>query len=336
MKSTTTEKKIIHIFSLMQKLYAGEELYPQNERLLNMLGVNERTLRRYLEDIYRLYGHILICEKKQKYINGKKVLVYRTPNPEQDVSKILRFFLEESNELSWILTLIHENNPALLKKLSVLEKKTIEESIVQDKEIFLFKSNPFEDLQNGQAKLFSQLITAVKNKEYRTIQYHYDQEEIFENVKCLKLIFTSNNWYIAIETAFETLRLLRVAFIKDICYADKTTYHVHTLVKYRHYFQSMQNAMSLQGVPLKIAILKASPSISRYFADDMKPFFTSQKFIQKQSDDSIVFSVDYTQSLEILPFVKSWLPDLEIIEPKELRDVYLADLQKAMSSIVTL
>lgn len=334
MKSTTTEKKIIHIFSLMQKLHAGEELYPQSERLLDELGVNERTLRRYLEDIYRLYGHIIVSEKKQKYLNGKKILVYRTSNPEQDISKILRFFLEETNELSWILTLIEENNPSLFQKLSVPEKEAIEKSVTQDKEIFLFKSNPFENLQNGQAKLFLGLKTAVKNREYRTIVYHYEKVELLENVKCLKLVFTNNNWYIAVETALEELRLLRIAFIKEVRYAQKTTYQAHTLAKYRYYFETMQNAMSLQGVALKTAILKASPYVSRYFMSEMKPFFASQKFIETQNDGSIVFSVDYTQTLEILPFVKHWLPDLEILEPKELKDAYAQDLKKALSSII--
>ncbi|QIR75246.1 WYL domain-containing protein [Sulfurospirillum diekertiae] len=331
MKSTTTEKKIIHIFTLMQKLYEGEELYPQNERILDELGVNERTLRRYLEDIHRLYGDILVSEKKQKYLHGKKVSVYRVPNKEQDISKTLRFFLEESNELSWILTLINENNPRFLKQLSLSEKEAIEQAIAQDKEVFLFKSNPFENLQDEHERLFSQLKIAVKHHEYRTIIYRYDNEETVESVKCLKLIFTNNNWYLAIETANEELRLLRIAFIKEVRYSAKTTYQKHVLAKYRYYFESMQNAMSLQGVALKTAVLKASPSIRRYFLKEMKPFFASQKFIEAPSDGSVIFSVDYTQPIEILPFVKQWLPELEILEPKELRILYKTELQKALA-----
>lgn len=332
MKSTTTEKKIIHMFGLMQKLYEGEEIYPQNERLLEEFGVDERTLRRYLDDISKLYGHIIVCEKKQKYINGKKINVYRTVNPDTDISKALRFFLEESNELSWILTLINDNNPSLLKKLSISEKEIIEKSVIQDKDIFLFKSNPFENLQNEQALIFSQLKTAVKNHEYKTIKYHYNQEEMLENVKCLKLIFVNNNWYIAIETLEEELRLLRIAFIKQVQYTiGKSSYQKHTLAKYRHYFETMQNAMSLQGVALKTAIVKAKPKISHYFSKEMKPFFTSQKYIETLCDGAIVFSLDYTQPLEILPFIKQWLPNLEILEPKELQELYKADLMEALS-----
>lgn len=55
-----------------------------------------------------------------------------------------------------------------------------------------------------------------------------------------------------------------------------------------------------------------------------------------QNDGSVVFSVDYTQVLEILPFVKQWLPELEILEPKELKDAYAEDLRKALSPILGL
>lgn len=56
---------------------------------------------------------------------------------------------------------------------------------------------------------------AVKNHEYRTIVYEYDQVEHLENVKCLKIIFTNNNWYLAIETQEDMFRLLRISFINS-------------------------------------------------------------------------------------------------------------------------
>ena len=37
-------------------------------------------------------------------------------------------------------------------------------------------------------------------------------------------------------------------------------------------------------------------------------------------DGSVEFSVEYTQSIEILPFVKKWLPDLKILFPLSLKE----------------
>ena len=59
--------------------------------------------------------------------------------------------------------------------------------------------------------------------------------------------------------------------------------------------------------------------IKKYFKKNMKKFFPSQKFIE-ENEDGIVFEISYTQPLEILPFIKRWLPNMEIIEPKELKE----------------
>ncbi len=78
------------------------------------------------------------------------------------------------------------------------------------------------------------------------------------------------------------------------------------------------------------ATLKASPAIARYFQPDMKKFFTSQQFLSEQEDGSVLFTLRYTQPLEILPFVQKWLPDLVILEPAELREAYRKKLQQAV------
>ena len=63
----------------------------------------------------------------------------------------------------------------------------------------------------------------------------------------------------------------------------------------------------------------------------MKPFFKSQKFIQKNSDGSIEFYVSYTQTLEILPFIKQWSPSIQILEPKALIETYTEELEAALT-----
>ena len=79
--------------------------------------------------------------------------------------------------------------------------------------------------------------------------------------------------------------------------------------------------MSLPSKPSQRAILKASPKVAIYFQKGMKLFFPSQKFKEILDDGSVTFTIDFTNDLEILPFVKRWLPDLEILEPQSLRDV---------------
>jgi len=93
------------------------------------------------------------------------------------------------------------------------------------------------------------------------------------------------------------------------------------------FLNTVQNAMTLYGVKNHRATLVALPFITKYFEENMKKFFPSQKFIRKEEDSSIVFIIEYTQPLEILPFVQKWMPDLVIGSPKELQNEYSEKLQ---------
>ena len=329
--ATTINKKINHIYLLLEKLSKGEELYPQNIRIQEELEVNERTLRRYLEDIYELYSHIVTVQKTQKEFSDKKVTIYRVVDKQKDVSEIFKFFLNNSDDLSWLLQLVHENNPSLLRDYKDDAKESLERMIKADEDVFLFVGSPFESTEDiNFATVFSQLKTAVKNHEYRDIVYNYGKREKLKDLKCLKLVYMNNNWYIGIETTDVKFRFLRLAFIESIYYSSsKITYQISILEKYSSFFVSIQNAMS-HNKPSVVAIIKASPKVAIYFKEDMKPFFPSQKFIKEYEDRSIEFSIDYTNYLEIAPFIKQWQPDLIVLSPDSLRKQIMEDLLAGM------
>ena len=64
----------------------------------------------------------------------------------------------------------------------------------------------------------------------------------------------------------------------------------------------------------------------------MKKFLNSQNNNKKEEDGSILFTLEYTQELEILPFVQKWLPHLIVVEPKSLREIFKEKLEKALSN----
>jgi len=86
--------------------------------------------------------------------------------------------------------------------------------------------------------------------------------------------------------------------------------------------------MTLFGVTPKTAKIKANPNIAKYFKKGMKKFLSSQKFEKELKDGSVIFSVTYTQELEVLPFIQRWLPDLIILSPEELKTTYKEKLKK--------
>lgn len=339
MKTTKNDNKVSIIFSLMERLAKGEALSPMDKRIQNEFSINERSLRRYLEDIYLKYRDIVVTEKVyNENISKRAVIAYKVPDKERDVSRVLKFFMEHSDDLGWLLQLVNENDPSLLKNdnLEKSFKYRLEQTIKRDKNIFLIIGTPFENLGNPTLKRYiRELKIAVKNMEYRRIVHFHRGKKTEENLKCLRLVFVDNNWYLASENENEEFRFVRLVFIESIDYAKNkngsimTTYPSHTIQKYQNFFSSIQNAMTLHA-PSKRAVLIASPIISHYFDRGMKPFFPSQKYIETKDDGSIVFSIDYTQPLEILPFIKRWAPDITISEPKSLIDIMIEDMQKAV------
>ena len=260
-----------------------------------------------------------------------------------DKNSILFKLLNSTYDLSYIIYNINETNPTLFTHLDNDDKNELKKLLKEDKNIFLFKSFIIEDLEDNDEN-FAKLKKAIKNRKWQKITFkdeegvlvykeNQENKEFVKNkivAKPLKLIFVDNNWYLAIEDEEGRFGLVRLSFIKyledDIF---KNTYQKKVLEKYDTYFKNLQNSMTLYGVDTKIAKLKASKDIKKYFKKDMKKFFPSQKFIE-ENEDGIVFEILYTQPLEILPFIKRWLPNIEIIEPKELKEELKKDLEKAL------
>ncbi len=305
------------IYELMFRLSKGEEL-TINTHLANEFGINKKTLGRYLDDIVNNYNDIITVEKKKTNNHLRKPSVYRAIDQKKDLATTLQFFFERRTDLGWVLQLLHEKEPTLATDGEYRDE--INKLISQESDIFVFKSTPFEILDDRHQKIFAKLKTAIKYNMYKTISYNYTHKEVLKDTKCLKLIFTQNNWYLAIENDEKTFRLLRVSFIEEITASDKGSYQKSKVQKYDRHYHNIQNAMTLHDQPLKKAICKASPKIAIYFQEHMKPFLNSQKHLKTCEDGSIDFELSYTQPIEIFPFIKRWLPDIKILEPVSLAD----------------
>jgi predicted DNA-binding transcriptional regulator YafY len=153
-------------------------------------------------------------------------------------------------------------------------------------------------------------------------------------VKPIKLIFVDNNWYLGYVTTEEILKLARVTFIESVRYATKNSYQKSSIVKHLQNLElNLQNSMTLLSVDKKLATIKATPAIAKYFKQDMKKFLSSQTFQKELEDGSVEFTLTYTNELEIMPFIQKWLPDLIIIEPQELKEHYKQKLHQTLYNL---
>jgi len=295
---------------ILEELNKKRKLTAYDEDLKEKLNLSPKQIGRILEELRNEFDNIQLEQNKKKK-------TYK-------LVKKIDIFLEAFNkhqEIGWLFNMAHEGDPELFKELEQFTQK--------DKHIYKFKNTPFEDISTFEKKdIFKKLKRAVKYREYVKITDY--NNETYDNLKALKLLFIDNNWYLAYVDEEDNLKLARISFIKRVDYASKIgSFQKISVQKHLDFLENnLQNSMTLFGVTPKVAKIKANPNIAKYFKKGMKKFLSSQKFEKELKDGSVIFSVTYTQDLEILPFIQRWLPDLVILSPDELKESYKQKLKK--------
>ena len=287
-----------------------------SEVLADRLSLGSKQILRLLRDLEAEFDAIV-------KIDGQKRETFKLIKP---IDLFVETF-ENAENIDWFFHLAHDADPEIFKEL---EKFTN-----QNKIVYKFINTPFEDMEqlkkNG---ILKKLESAVKLREYRKIKFA-GLEKPLDNQKCLKLLFIDNNWYIATVGEDEIARLSRVSFVEDVSYASNIGKFQNSSVAKQMKFieKDIQNSFSLYGKERKTATIKVVPEKARYFKKGMKKFLSSQKFQEELEDGSVIFTVDYTQSLEILPLIQKWMPNLVIIEPQELKEEYKQILVQSLEAL---
>lgn len=313
MSTLTTFEKYLFILEELERR-ADRTIDAYDVILKSTLQISEKQIGRLLDELSLKFDNI-VREK-----SGKKN-TFRLIKPIDLFSETFK----NSQEIGWLFHMAHDSDPEIFKELENYTNK--------NKHIYKFKNTPFEDINTLESKeVFKRLRHGVEAREYRKIKFKFS-EDVYDNLKCLKLLFMDNNWYLAFVDEDEMLRFGRISFIQEVQYATKnSSFQPSSVEKQMKFLDTIQNSMSLFGIEKKTATIKATPNIAKYFEDGMKIFLSSQKFLKKEEDGSVLFTLEYTQDLEILPFIQKWLPDLIILEPKELKEEYAKKLSLALSA----
>lgn len=293
----------------------------QDKTLSGYDKVLQEELRLSPKQIVRLLRELSSEHDSIVKVEGTKRESYKLIKP---LDVIIETF-DKSQEIGWLFNMAHDADPEIFKELEEFTKK--------DKHIYMFKNTPFEDINTIESKQsFQRLKRIIQAREYAKLKF-IGEDEAHDNLKCLKLVFIDNNWYVAFVDSEEKLKFGRINFIERVDYGTKTEHFQSSLVaKQMKFLESVQNSMTLYGEEKKTATIKATGFVAKYFDEGMKIFLSSQRFKEKLDDGSIIFTIEYTQELEILPFIQKWLPDLIILEPQELKDAYINKLQNCITN----
>jgi len=276
--------------------------------LEHILTKSEKQIQRDIKTLQSEFKNIIDVKVGRR--NGYKLI---------DAFDIFIEAFKNQSDLYELFELAKKSDVRLLKKL--------ESTIMSSASVYYFNNPIFEFIENEET--FNHLKQAIRNHEYRKITFA--DNDTSEEVKCLKLVFVDNNWYVAYVDSKNILKLGRVTFIQKVSYAIKNSYQKSSIEPYLIQLDSkIQNSLTLFDREPKRARLQATPNIAKYFQKNMKKFFKTQEFKESHSDGSVIFTVLYTQELEILPFIQKWMPDLIILEPQELRDLYIQKIERSL------
>jgi len=298
------ETKLKRVLFILEEFHIREDntLDAYDQKLLDECNLSSKQIGRLLDEIAEELDSI-------KTIKIGRRKAYKLLKP-------MDLFIEtfkNSNDISWIFNMAHDGDPEVFKELEQFTKKT--------KHIFQFHNTPFEDTETFEEKeIFKTLKRAVKNREYLKITFK-GKENPLDNLKCIKLIFMERNWYLAYVDETQKCKFGRISFMDKIEYATKKeVFHLSSVTLHLKFLQNIQNSMTLYSSIPKTARLKAVGNAVKYFNKDMKPFFRTQKFEKTLDNGDILFTVEYTQELEILPFIQKWIPNIIVLEPISLKN----------------
>lgn len=316
---------------ILDYLISIDFTYSKDEDLLEDLGLELKHYRK-LEDMLKYLTNVEKLLKQEK--EGRKH-IWKLLN-KKTISKEMASF--DADRLQYAIELNRNEYDE-----DTLE--TIESMFKANSSTLLGQLPIFEDLNSKNiSKMYNILTKAINEHKYLKLTFKEMPLAIYNEVKPIKLLFLDNNWYLAFEyknftkneNVFKFGRLsfiLEVSFLEDSKYSNKNTFQTKDLKKYLDFLNSVQNSMTLYGVNRKTARLKATGMISKYFEDGMKKFLSSQTFVKKEDDGSVIFTVEYTQELEILPFIQKWMPELIILQPQELKDAYIKKLAQTIKNL---
>lgn len=294
------DKTLYRLMRILSKLNDGEEL--SVKELAEEFNVSTRTVQRDFNE--RLVAFYPIYQEKHKWKMDKDFKLEKTRDVEENiVLNLMENILENSGKIF------------SKKALHVLDKiKNQEYNPIYAKIIL-------EDISDKMAEL-KHLESAIKTNSIIDCTYYTTKPNEI-TLKPLKIVNFEGFWYLVAQDNRNDI--LKKYYLKNISNVQITEYNfeinddIETL---------LENAISIwftqDNAPFEVT-LKADAKIAKYF--QRKPLPT-QKITKTHKNGDIEFQLKITHEMEIIPIVKYWCPNLQILSPSWINDKILEDFKR--------
>jgi len=231
------------------------------------------------------------------------------------------------NEKEWALLLSFED---IAKKIGSpfdglmrsIVQKNLHPSAAYD--WFYFKSEESASVPDLEG-LLSVLIEAIRNREIIIFTYSV-YSEYQTRVKPFKIIRFNGFWYLLGEnTTDQVIKKYALDRIKK----PKGTGKYFTEVP-ADLNKTLDESFNVWFGPKrgKKVVVEVSEEVADYFK--RRKWFPNQEIIEEKKNGHLVISYLVSDYREISPFLKSWIPNLWVIKPQELRKKLREDMGKGI------
>ena len=210
----------------------------------------------------------------------------------------------------------------LLKKsgidnvLGESEKSIIEARVKESNKCYEFLTRPFEDFIKS-SDIISNLERAIANRQKITISYKTNKMITYRDIHPYKMVFMNENLYLICEVDGSS-QIFRVRNINKVELSKHTFHQNPHIIEFLKKIQTPFSVYKKDEKNVIEVLLKINDKKARFFKN--KKFLKSQKIEQNLENGDIVVKYTVTNFNEITSFILSWLPNVEVLEPKELKD----------------
>lgn len=299
------DKTLTRLIGILTKLSNYE--YPTTKELAQEYNVTLRTIQKDIKEHLCYFPIIRRSDYKYMFTDGFSMKQTSLTNDEMI---FLNLALSQFNDVDDIDKI----------KASIY-KKIINKKLYTP---YYIKQDDLEDIDID-SPFISQLESFIQEREIVNITF----TNVTKTLELYKIAAFDGFWYLfAKDLEDNRVKTFYLSHIKKM--TSLGTYHKTSNQMIEDVLNRVHSAFFTDGNSFKV-LIKVYPKVSQYFKS--RDFLTSQEIVKENEDGSLLVRFEVTHDEDIDNIIKSWLPDIEVLEPKRYKEKILQELQEYIKKI---
>lgn len=303
------------------ELYSIDRLLGECQHALESADISSKDIavsrRTFFDDIKKMdydYG----MEIEAYTVSGfGKTRFYRYTNVRQKFS-LMKFTMKEMNQITDAIEILSRfpDNPQYewaKNYLSVIQTQQLAD---EDQNCVEFQDNPNPESN----RFFRPLLKAIFRQMPITIKYKkYDSEVKVHEISPYLLKQFNNRWFLLSKNyGFDKLSLYPLDRIQEVLLLSPNKFEKPRR-EIKEYFRNIVGVSKKEDKPVETVIIRVTKKDYPYVAS--KPLHFSQMDLPaRETEDSVFIRLRVQINTELEAAILSYGANMEVIEPKELRD----------------